>query len=153
MAVMNVQAVGWLALLIVTLAAEAVTLGLTTIWFSAGALAALILSLVGVGWQIQVAVFFVVSAVLLISMRPIAAKWLNKGKVSTNADSLIGRTAIVTEPVDNLSGTGGVQVRGQYWTARTASDEIKIAANSRVVIEKISGVKLIVKEETEWKES
>ena len=41
------QAVAWLVLLVVMLAAEAVTLGLTTIWFAAGALAAFLFALAG----------------------------------------------------------------------------------------------------------
>ena len=45
-----------------------------------------------------------------------------------------------------------MQVQGQYWTARAVSDQVQITKDARVVIEKISGVKLIVKEEKEWKE-
>ena len=146
------QAVTWLVLLVVMLAAEAVTLGLTTIWFAAGALAAFLFALAGANLIIQIVAFFVVSAILLFSMRPVAAKWLNKDRTRTNAESLIGKTAVVTEPIDNLAGTGQVQVQGQYWTARAVSDQMQITKDARVVIEKISGVKLIVKEEKEWKE-
>ena len=144
----DMQAVAWLVLLVVMLAAEAVTLGLTTIWFAAGALAAL----AGANLMIQILAFFVVSAILLFAMRPVASKWLNKDRVRTNAESLVGKTAVVTEPINNLAGTGQVQVQGQYWTARAVSDQVQITKDARVVIEKISGVKLIVKEEKEWKE-
>ena len=134
------------------LAAEAVTLGLTTIWFAAGALAAFLLALAGANLLIQILGFFVVSAILLFVMRPVASKWLNKDRIRTNAESLLGKTAVVTEPINNLAGTGQVQVQGQYWTARAVSDQVQITKDARVVIEKISGVKLIVKEEKEWKE-
>ena len=146
------QAVAWLVLLVVMLAAEAVTLGLTTIWFAAGALAAFLLVLAGANLLIQILGFFVVSAILLFAMRPVASKWLNKDRIRTNAESLLGKTAVVTEPINNLAGTGQVQVQGQYWTARAVSDQVQITKDARVVIEKISGVKLIVKEEKEWKE-
>ena len=44
--------------------------------------------------------------------------------------------------------TGGqVQVRGQHWTARTEEDNTVIEAGKIVKIQKISGVKLIIKEE------
>ena len=148
----DMQAVAWLVLLVVMLAAEAVTLGLTTIWFAAGALAAFLLALAGANLLIQILGFFVVSAILLFAMRPGASKWLNKDRIRTNAESLLGKTAVVTEPINNLAGTGQVQVQGQYWTARAVSDQVQITKDARVVIEKISGVKLIVKEEKEWKE-
>lgn len=148
----DMQAVAWLVLLVVMLAAEAVTLGLTTIWFAAGALAAFLLALAGANLLIQILGFFVVSAILLFAMRPVASKWLNKDRIRTNAESLLGKTAVVTEPINNLAGTGQVQVQGQYWTARAVSDQVQITKDVRVVIEKISGVKLIVKEEKEWKE-
>ena len=148
----DMQAVAWLVLLVVMLAAEAVTLGLTTIWFAAGALAAFLFALAGANLLIQILAFFVVSAILLFAMRPVASKWFNKDRVRTNAESLVGKTAVVTEPINNLAGTGQVQVQGQYWTARAVSDQVQITKDARVVIEKISGVKLIVKEEKEWKE-
>ena len=148
----DMQAVAWLVLLVVMLAAEAVTLGLTTIWFAAGALAAFLLALAGANLLIQILGFFVVSAILLFAMRPVASKRLNKDRIRTNAESLLGKTAVVTEPINNLAGTGQVQVQGQYWTARAVSDQVQITKDARVVIEKISGVKLIVKEEKEWKE-
>ena len=148
----DMQAIAWLVLLVVMLAAEAVTLGLTTISFAAGALAAFLLALAGANLLIQILGFFVVSAILLFAMRPVASKWLNKDRIRTNAESLLGKTAVVTEPINNLAGTGQVQVQGQYWTARAVSDQVQITKDARVVIEKISGVKLIVKEEKEWKE-
>ena len=124
---MDIEAVVWLVLLILLLAAEAVTLGLSTIWFAGGAFAA-------------------VSIILLVFTRPAAMRWLDHKKTRTNARSLIGDTGIVTEEIDNLEGHGQVQVRGQIWTARAVSDDSRVAVGSRVKIEKISGVKLIVKE-------
>ena len=76
-----------------------------------------------------------------------AAGWLNHGRVRTNAQSLIGETAVVTEEIDNLANSGQVQVRGQYWMARTEQENTRILKNTRVKIQSISGVKLIVKEE------
>ena len=64
---MNVQAVIWLALLVVLLIIEAVTLGLTTIWFAGGSLAAFALAVAGVDTLLQIVVFCAVSVVLLFS--------------------------------------------------------------------------------------
>lgn len=146
----DMQAIVWLVLLVVLLAMEAVTLGLTTIWFAGGALVACLLAMAGANLVIQIAVFCVVSVLLLIFTRPAAARWLNKGRIKTNAESLIGETAVVTEEIDNLANAGQVQVRGQFWSARTETEGIQIQKDARVKIQKISGVKLIVKEENEY---
>ena len=144
---MDMQAVVWLVLLVLLLAVEAVTLGLSTIWFAGGALAAFVAAVAGAGLPVQIALFFAVSILLLIFTRPAAMRWLEHKKTRTNARSLVGDTGIVTEEINNLESRGQVQVRGQIWTARTVSDESRVLAGSRVKIEKISGVKLIVKEE------
>ncbi|MCD8021981.1 MAG: NfeD family protein [Lachnospiraceae bacterium] len=140
------QAVFWLAALVVLLAIEAITLGLTTIWFAGGALIAFILALLQVDVMVQVVVFCAVSVVLLIFTRPAAARWLNRDRTRTNAQSLLGETAVVTERIDNLAGSGQVQVRGQFWTARAAEDKQIIEMGNNVTVEQISGVKLIVKQ-------
>lgn len=142
----NLQAVVWLVILVILLAVEAVTLGLTTIWFAGGALAAFGMAIAGTEVLSQIVVFCVVSILLLIITRPAAVRWLNKGHVKTNAESLIGETAVVTELIDNLANSGQVQVKGQYWTARALADDQKIAIEKTVKIKEISGVKLIVEE-------
>ena len=144
---MDMQAVGWLILLVLLLGIEALTLGLTTIWFAGGSLAAFVLALAGADFLIQLVCFCIVSVVLLVVTRPAAVRWLNRDREKTNTASLIGVSAVVTEPIDNLAGTGQVQVRGQEWTARSVSEEITIPAGRQVTIQEIRGVKLIVKEE------
>ena len=84
------------------------------------------------------------SAVLLFLTRPLAVKYLNKGAVHTNADSLIGKEAVVTEKIDNLKSTGAVQVNGQVWTARSVNPEHSIEKDEIVMVRAIEGVKLIV---------
>ncbi len=143
----DIQAVVWLALLIILLIIEAATQGLTTIWFAGGALVAFLLSVFGANLFIQVILFCIVSLVLLLFTRPLAMRWMKNGRTRTNAESLIGETGIVTEAIDNLASTGQVQVHGQIWTARADEDALKIGKDQKVRIEKISGVKLIVKEE------
>ncbi|MDO4323703.1 MAG: NfeD family protein [Lachnospiraceae bacterium] len=142
----NMQAVVWLVILVVLLAVEAVTLGLTTIWFAGGALAAFGMAIAGMEVLLQIIVFCVVSVLLLVITRPAAVRWLNREHVKTNAESLIGETAVVTEAIDNLASTGQARVKGQYWTARTPKDNQKIDTGKTVKIKEISGVKLIVEE-------
>ena len=141
----------WIAILIVMLIIEIITLGLTTIWFAGGALVAFIAGMLGAGVPLQVTLFVVVSLALLAGTRPFAAKFLNKNRTRTNSESLIGETGIVLEDIDNLHATGQVQVNGLEWTARSA-DDTRIEKGKEVLIEEISGVKLIVKEKKEMED-
>lgn len=135
----------WLAILVIMVVVEIITLGLTTIWFAGGALVAFIVSLLGVGIPLQITLFVVVSLALLIGTRPFAAKYFNRDRFRTNAESLLGKVAIVLEDIDNLHAAGLVQVQGQEWSARSVED-VLIAKGTEVTVEEISGVKLIVKE-------
>lgn len=136
----------WLALLAVLLIIEAITAGLTTIWFAGGALAAAVASYFGAGMTAQWLIFLCVSLVLLIFTRPMAVRYMNKGVAKTNANSLIGKKAVVIQEIDNLAQTGQVKISDIEWMARTALDGEKIPENTIVVIKEIHGVKLIVEE-------
>jgi len=142
---MNVT-IAWLVLFVVLIAIEIATLGLTTIWFAAGALAATIAAAFGAPLFIQITLFVFISVVLLFFTRPIAVKFFNKDRVRTNAESLIGRQAIVISEIDNLQGIGQVTVGGQQWSARAKDESVKIPLGTVVTVCEISGVKLIVEE-------
>lgn len=139
----------WLIAFIVLLIIEAITLGLTTIWFAGGALVAAVAAMAGAPLFIQIVLFFAVSLVLLFATRPLAVRYFNKDRVRTNAESLVGTKGIVIEPIDNLKATGLVQVKGQEWSARTAADGVTIEEGAVVTVREICGVKLIVEERTE----
>ena len=139
----------WLLLFIALIVIEIITLGLTTIWFAAGSLVAFLLSLFHVPLPIQIIVFLVVSVILFVLTRPIAMKYFNKDRIKTNAESLIGKQAVVTEDIDNLLAVGLVTINGQEWTARNVVDGMKIPKGTVVIVRAISGVKLIVEERRE----
>lgn len=136
----------WLALMAVLLLIEIFTLGLTTIWFAAGALVAFLVALTGLNLGIQIAVFVVVSVVLLILTRPLAVKYLNSRTTKTNVEALAGKTARVTIGINNLKGEGQVVINGMEWTARSSDDTKIFKAEDYVTVVGIEGVKLIVKE-------
>lgn len=131
----------WLALLIVLLVIEAITMGLTTIWFAGGALVAWILAMLNVHVGIQIAAFLVVSLALLILTRPIAMKYFNAKTTRTNVEGVIGQIGLVTETIDNIRGTGVVVINGLEWTARA---EQIIFSGTVVVVKEVQGVKVIV---------
>ena len=130
----------WLGAAAIFVVIEIITMGLTTIWFAGAVMAAFSLPL----WS-QIIAFVIVSVILLILTRPWALKYLNSRTVRTNADSLIGQTALVTQDIDNLNAKGQVKVKGQKWTARSISDDVQLHEGQKVMIESISGVKVIVK--------
>ena len=142
-------AIGWLILMAALLVIEIATLGLTTIWFAAGALVAFIIAVLNLPLWLQITVFIVVSVVLLICTRPLATKYLNSKTSKTNAESLVGRSAKVTKSINNIQAQGQVVVGGMEWTARSTDDAVLIPEGSVVTIHGISDVKLIVSEKKE----
>ena len=134
----------WLGIMIVLLLAEAATVGLTTIWFAAGALAATVLCALGVGAFGQWTVFFVVSLVLLYFTRPIALKWMTPHKLRTNYENAVDKTVRITERVDNIAGTGAAVLNGQEWTARMQQDDVTLEQGELATVAAVEGVKLIL---------
>ena len=134
----------WLVAFGVLLLIEILTLGLTTIWFAAGALAAFLMAVLSLPLMVQIIVFIAVSALLLIFTRPIMTKHLNAKTTKTNAESLVGEKARVLIPVNNLKSEGQVMVNGMEWTARSTKDEVTFVKDEMVRIVGISGVKLII---------
>lgn len=140
------NAMTWLIIMVVLILIEIVTVGLTTIWFAGGALAAIIVSSLGGNLVLQLIVFLIVSFVLLFFTRPFVMKFINKSHVKTNYEGVIGKIVRVTEDINNIDGTGTASVNGLEWTARASDDEKKIAAGTLAKVVNISGVKLIVEE-------
>ena len=137
-------AIIWIALIIIFAVVEIITVGLTSIWFAGGALAAFFMALAGLSFQVQMTVFLAVSFVLLIFTRPFAVKYVNKGTVRTNVDGLVGKKARVLEEIDNGSGSGTAVLNGQEWTARAVRDDLVIHKGETVIVKEIRGVKLMV---------
>ena len=141
---METTSICWLAVFVLLIVIELATLGLTTIWFAGGAVAGFIASMLGANVVIQAVVFFVVSIVLLIFTRPFAVRYINSNKTKTNIDGLIGQEALVLEEINNIRETGCARLEGKEWTARSVDDTV-IPADTVVIVERIEGVKLIVK--------
>ena len=144
-----IMTVIWLGILVALVVIELLTMGLTTIWFAGGALVATVASLFGAPLAVQVILFLAASGLLLYFTRPLAVKYFNKDRVRTNAESLVGRQAIVISEIDNLQGIGQVNVGGMEWSARTRVDGVKLPVGTVTTILAINGVKLIVEERKE----
>lgn len=141
----------WTALLVLFTLGEAASVGLTSIWFAAGSLAALICALLEGPWPLQIALFIAVSTLTLLAFRPLAKKYLNSKVEPTNADRVIGSIATVAEDIDNLKGTGRVQIGAMPWAARS-EDGFPIPAEALVQVKRIEGAKVYVEKFTEQEE-
>ena len=138
------SAAAWMALVIIFLVVELVTVGLTTIWLAGGAFVAFILAAVGAGFWVQLIAFFAVSFVLIYFTRPFAVKYLNPRRTRTNSEELIGEIVKVTARIDNRAAEGTALAKGLEWSARAVSDDMIIEKDTLVKVIRIEGVKLIV---------
>lgn len=136
----------WLALLVVFLVVEWVTVGLVSIWFAGGSLVAMLLAAAGVPEIWQIVAFLAVSALLLILTRPMAVKFMNSKREKTNYEGIIGKIVRVTERVNNYEQTGAANVGGQEWTARAEDDTVIIEKDALAKVVNIIGVKLILRQ-------
>ena len=140
---MNMAAIVWLVLMVVFLAAEASTVSMVSLWFAAGALIALLTALAGGPAWLQTLLFLVVSAGLLLALRPLVKKYLSPKLTATNVDSVVGSTGLVTAAIDNVSAVGQVKLGAMEWTARSTSGQ-PIPVGTLVKVDRIEGVKAFV---------
>lgn len=134
----------WLIVMVVFIVVECFTYQLMSIWMAVGALAAVIANKLGADLTVQIVVFVVTSVVLIACTRPFFSKVVKTKKEKTNADNIIGKTAVVQNTIDNLKNAGTVKISGMEWTAR-AEDNSVIEAGEAVEILRIEGVKVIVR--------
>ena len=137
------MSVFWLAAIIIFVIVEALTMGLTTIWFAGGAVIALAAALLGAGIFVQVLLFFAVSVALLVSTRKLFVKKLQTGAEKTNVDALIGKEAVVTTAIKPFA-PGIIKLSGQDWTAVSQDSEALLEKGNKVIVVGIEGVKAVV---------
>ena len=138
----------WAVAIVVFVVVELATVGLASIWFALGSLCALIAALLGAPVWLQIVWFVIISVAALVSTRPLVRKYINGKTQATNADRVIGRTAVVKERIDDLAATGAVLADGKMWSARTV-DGSAVEAGALVTVRAIQGVRLIVERTTE----
>ena len=133
----------WIALIILFSIIEALTMGLTTIWFAGAALLALLAALVGLSIPVQIGVFLLASVLLIYFTKPLAKDYLHIGSEKTNVEAVIGQSGPVTKGIERYA-TGQVKINGQIWSALSEDGE-PIEAGAKVQVLAVEGVKLIVK--------
>lgn len=131
----------WLIIVILLAVIEGLTINLVSIWFIASGLVSLFLSFIIDSFCILFIIFVALGLVLMIITRPILLKKFGHKNVKTNLDRVIGMEGLVTEDISKLK-VGEVKVDGKRWSA--ISDQ-KITEGTRVIVERVEGVKLCVR--------
>lgn len=136
----------WLGVVVVATVVELFTLDMTSIWFAFSGIVALILSAFkSINWIVQLVVFVVLSAVLIIGLRPICRKlFLRHMNEKTNSDTLIGKHVYMLSTA-KFGQMGSVKIADVVWTAMPENEEETIEEGSVVEVLAIKGNKLIVK--------
>ncbi|MBR3785052.1 MAG: NfeD family protein [Firmicutes bacterium] len=144
MSVVELMPAFWLIVGVIFAVAEALTVGLVTIWFTGGAIVALVAALLGAGIPVQIVLFLVVSIGLILTTRKLFVGKLKTGRTKTNVDALVGEEAKVLTDIKPFE-PGSVKLKGQEWTAVAKDDNLAIASGEIVKVVAIEGVKAIVK--------
>jgi len=135
--------IAWGVLLALTIVVEVYSVQLVSIWFSLGALVALILAIAGVEMWVQFLVFTLVSVISLFVGRLLFQKIISKSKdVPSNADRLIGEIIVLLSPVDKLHHGSG-KIGDVVWTV-AVNEDISFVVGDKCIIDSIEGNKLIV---------
>ncbi|MDL2219708.1 NfeD family protein, partial [Ruminococcaceae bacterium OttesenSCG-928-O06] len=138
---MQLVQIVWLVLLLLFVILEAATSAIVSIWFCAGAIAALLVSLFfPTAILAQVLVFVVVSGVALLAFRPLVRKITGNRRVPTNADANIGKLAQVVTEIQPAR-FGRVKLEGLEWTAKS---DVVLPVGAWCRVDAIEGAKLVV---------
>lgn len=135
----------WLILSGIFLLIEIFNVSFLIFWFSLGALVAMVASFVIHSVIIQATIFLVISTILLFVTKPFVNKILPKDSfIKTNSNSIEGKIGKVIVDIEPVEGKGQVKISGETWSAKSA-DSTYISKDTEIVVEKIEGVKAIVK--------
>ncbi len=136
----------WLGVVVVSAVIEFISMDLTSIWFTAGAVIPFILSAInGIHWAIQVSIFVVLTVVFIFALRPLAKKYLlRNANEKTNLDAIIGKQYRLLSPCDK-ENPGSVKINGVVWSA-TEENGKQIEKDQFVEVVKVNGNKLVVKQ-------
>ena len=134
----------WVAVTIICVVIESLTLALTTIWFGISAFLMVFLSFSPLPFPAQLFIFVAVALMLLIFTRPVVKQKLSQKKIVTNYERIIGQIAVVTKKITALD-KGYVKINGMEWTAAVRQD-IVLEEGSKCIIEEIAGVTAYVKQ-------
>ena len=138
----------WIVLAVCLIIAEIFTLGFVLFWFGIGALAAMLVSLAGLGIGWQFLTFAVVSIVLTMLSRTIFSKYYSHGDeqlIKTGVDALPGQIGTVTSSSQGALQSGEVKVYGSTWTAFPEDENQPLIEGEKVEVIRVKGASIYVR--------
>jgi membrane protein implicated in regulation of membrane protease activity len=137
----------WLALILVFIVVEVLSLSFVFLMLAVGSLGGLVAGLIGAPWWVQVIVAAVLSLILLFVVRPPLLHVMKRGSDPTrsNVEALMGLQGTVVVAFDD--GRGQVKLaNGETWTSRLAhgTAETVLAEGEKVVVTSIDGATAVV---------
>jgi membrane protein implicated in regulation of membrane protease activity len=134
--------VTWVGIAVVLAVVELMSLDLVLLMFALGALGAAVAAGLGGPIWLTLLVFAAVSTALLFLVRPPLVERLHAGPtLQTGHQNLVGRDALVIEPVDSRSGR--VKLASEVWSARTDGGE-SFDTGAEVHVIRIDGATAVV---------
>ncbi|MBP5176194.1 MAG: NfeD family protein [Treponema sp.] len=134
----------WVAVTIICVVIESLTLSLTTLWFGISAFVMVFLAFTPLPFSAQLFIFVALAMVLLIFTKPIVKQKLSQRKIATNYERVIGQIAVVTKRISALE-KGAVKINGMEWTA-AVKENVTLEEGSKCIVEEIAGVTAYVKQ-------
>ncbi|HEV7950332.1 MAG TPA: NfeD family protein [Glaciihabitans sp.] len=136
----------WLALILIFVIIEVLTVDLTFLMLSLGSVGGLISGLIGFPWWGQLLVAAAAAVLLLFAVRPPLLRALKRGgdPARSNVDALIGLTGAVTTDFDGSAGHVKL-ANGETWTARLSGDASQpLETGDPVLVIAIEGATAVV---------
>lgn len=137
----------WIVAGLVLLVAEMFAAGFWLACVAIGSFAAALVALVLPGFLAPVLAFSAATVLSFVALRPFLLRHLHHPPhVRTNVDGLIGKTGIVSQRLDPVTGQGRVVVEGEDWRGAVL-DDTPVEAGSRVMVLRVEGTTLFVEKE------
>ena len=135
----------WLVAAVVLAVGEVLTMGFFLAPFAVGALAAMLVAVLGGGLVASGIAFLAVSTAAFLGLRPIARRHMKlPAQLRTGTAALVGKTGTVVETVS--ADAGCVRIDGEVWTARPYDEDNTYEAGQRVQVLQIRGATALVSE-------
>ncbi|WP_017612431.1 NfeD family protein [Nocardiopsis salina] len=133
----------WLILAAGLGVAELFTLTFVLGLMATAALVAALLGAIGLPVAVQIIGFAAATAAGLVFVRPLIKRQMDRTPdARSGADALVGRSAVVLQPVDGDQGR--VKLSGEEWSARCIDEDLVIPVGAHVDVVEIDGATAVV---------
>ena len=129
----------WLGAAVLLGIAEMFSLDLILIMLAVGAVAGLVMAVIGAPVAIQLLAAAATAVAMLAVVRPGLAKCFHGGpELQLGHGKLVGRQGLVTEPISSLT-PGRIRLAGEIWSAQPYDETLSIEAGETVEVLEIRG--------------